>query len=102
MSDIVLNDNAFEKAVNDFDELKNRMERLIKSMDTMLEDLSAGFKSTAGDKFISSCRNNLYKPLKDQKAIIEHILQTLRDVKKEYSSVFAEYNELKSLMNSVK
>jgi len=100
--DIVLDEAAFEKAINDFSELSVKLQVLRSDIEELLGVLKGGFDTPAGRKFISSCENNLLEPLDRQKLVIEHISSTLSDVKGAYSTVFTEYANLNKTINSFK
>ena len=94
--DIVLDEEAFDSAVKDFEELGTRLENLRKEIDQTLDTLQTGFDTPAGRKFVTSCRNNLIKPLEDQGAVLQHISKTLQQSRQEYASVFMEYAALQA------
>ena len=96
--DIVIDDTAFETAAKDFEALGDRISALSVRIDDLLTALKAGFNTPAGATFIRSCENNLRQPIEDQKVVITHISETLRDVKQMYQSVFDEYRELNNMM----
>ena len=97
--DIVLDEEAFDSAVKDFEDLGVRLENLRKEIDQTLETLQTGFDTPAGRKFITSCRNNLIKPLEDQGAVLQHISNTLQQSRQEYSTVFREYAALQTTIH---
>jgi uncharacterized protein YukE len=97
---IVLDEEAFTKASNDFDDLSQKINSLRKDIESMLDDLQRGFDSPAGRKFMDSCRNNLIKPMEEQKIVVDHISETLRKCTDAYRSVFDEYREVVSFINS--
>lgn len=98
--DIVLDEEAFSKAVGEFAELAVQLQGLRDDVDTMLADLQTGFNTPAGKKFISSCKSNLITPLDQQKQVIDHISSTLNEVKGQYSPVFTEYDSLNKQIQS--
>lgn len=98
--DIVLDEAAFDKAINDFAELAGKLQSLRTDVEDLLGVLKGGFDTPAGRKFISSCESNLLEPLDRQKLVIEHISSTLTDVKGSYSTVFAEYANLNAAIKS--
>lgn len=99
--DIVLDEEAFEKAAEDFENLSNKLKNLRADIESMLDDIKAGFDTPAGVKFINSCEKNLLEPLDNQKLVIDHIKETLRISKQQYESVFSEYSALQNTINSV-
>ena len=99
--DIVLDEAAFQKAVDDFAALSKRLESLRKELDEMMKELKKGFDTPAGRKFISSCQTNLFQPMNDQKVVLDHISETLKESKVQYSSVFAKYEEMNAAMKRV-
>ena len=98
--DIVLDDAAFDRASADFDALAAKVQALRSDIEGLLQTLQSGFDTPAGRLFVGSCRNNLIEPLDQQKLVIEHIAQTLRDAKGTYASVFSEYDQLNSVLRS--
>lgn len=99
--DIVLDEEAFDKAIEDFAALGNQLAQLRSEIEDMLDGLKSGFDTPAGVKFINSCECNLFGPLDAQKLVLDHISSTLMESKQEYSSVFAEYENLKAAINNV-
>lgn len=97
---IVLDEEAFAKAASDFEDLSQKINSLRKDIESMLDDLQRGFDSPAGRKFMDSCRNNLIKPMEEQKIVVDHISETLRKCTDAYRSVFDEYREVVSFINS--
>ncbi len=98
--DIILDEEAFKKASTDLDALSERLNKLNGEIEDMLKLLEKGFNTPAGRKFIKACQNNLRQPMKDQKAVLEHISQTLKDVSSKYDAVFTEYTNLNSAINA--
>lgn len=99
--DIVLDEEAFSKAINDFEELGNKLQKLQKDIKEMLDSLKAGFDTPAGRKFLSSCETNLNVPLDAQEKVIRHISTTLTESRQAYESVFSEYSALQSVINNL-
>lgn len=98
--DIVLDQEAFNKAISDFSALSTRLENLRADVEDILETLETGFDTPAGRKFIKSCKSNLVNPLNDQKLVIDHIYESLTESQKAYESVFSEYQDLNSTITS--
>lgn len=98
--DMVLDDVEFAKAKSDLDALGRNMDKLKTDIEDMLSVLKKGFDTPAGHKFISSCENNLLKPLQQQKLVIDHVAENLEYAKSEYTSVFEKYKELNSLIGN--
>lgn len=94
--DMILDQDAFDAAATDFENLGIRLENLRGEIDEMLRTLKDGFNTPAGNKFISSCEKSLLKPLEDQKLVLEHISQTLSESKNAYSTVFQAYDALQT------
>lgn len=94
--DIVLDEEAFEQAMTDFEALSEKLQSLRDEIDRTLETLQTGFDTPAGRKFVTSCRNNLIKPLEDQRDVLNHISDTLQRSRQEYSTVFREYEALQT------
>ena len=99
--DIVLDEAAFDKAITDFHVLVQKLETLRSELDEMMNTLKAGFDTPAGVKFINSCEEHLFRPLDDQKLVIEHITTTLSESKQAYESVFREYEALQATIKQV-
>ena len=91
---MVLDEAAFETAAKDFEALGDRIAALNTRIEEILATLKTGFDTPAGAKFIQSCENNLRQPMNDQKIVIQHISETLKEVKGMYQSVFEEYSDL--------
>lgn len=100
--DIILDEEAFNKASNDFDALAGKLEKLRTDIQDMLTELHKGFDTPAGTKLINSCEKHLFKPLDDQKIVLEHISSTLLESKRQYDSVFQKYEELQTAINQAK
>lgn len=99
--DIILDESAFNKAISDFKTLSSDLQRLRDEIESMLKELSEGFDTPAGRKFINSCEKNLIEPLEQQKLVIEHVSENLQYAKGEYRSVFEGYNSLNRLITSL-
>ena len=99
--DIVLDEEAFTRAVKDFEALGKQLETLRKEIETMLGLVEKGFNTPMGKKFVNSCKTNLFKPMDDQKLVLAHIAGTLKECKESYATVFAAYEELNRKINQV-
>lgn len=99
--DIVLDEEAFDKAIEDFATLSEQLKELRTEIEEVLNGLKGGFNTPAGVRFINSCEKNLYEPLDAQKLVLDHISSTLSESKQAYSSVFSEYESLKNTINNV-
>ena len=66
----------------------------------MLETLKTGFDTPAGRTFIKSCEGNLLEPIDRQKVVIDHISETLKEAKGEYTTIFKEYDSLNASIKS--
>ena len=98
---IVLDQDKFQKASNDFATLSRQMEQLQQDISSMLSELSKGFDTPAGRRFMNSCQKNLLDQLKDQADVIRHVSDNLKTARSEYESVFTEFGALNSTINSV-
>lgn len=98
--DIVLDEEAFQRAAEEFAALSEQLQQLDNEIEEMLQTLQKGFDTPAGRKFVQSCRTNLQRPMEDQKNVLIHISQTLADVREKYKVVFEEYSALNSAVNS--
>lgn len=99
-NDIILDDEAFDKAIADFANLAVQLQSLRDDVESLLGKLKSGFDTPAGRKFINSCESNLLVPLDRQKLVIDHISSTLNEVKSSYSTVFTEYENLNTAIQS--
>ena len=99
--DIILDEEAFETAIKDFENLEKQLQKLRTDIEDMLKDLQAGFDTPAGVKFINACETNIFQPLDDQKLVLEHISKTLSESKQTYNSVFQKYEALQQMINKV-
>ncbi len=99
-TDIILDEDAFRTAVADFETLAGDLDKLRSRIDGMLQNLQEGFNTDAGRKFIASCKGNLLQPMEDQKAVIDHISDTLKEVQGTYQSVFEAYEKLNQTIQS--
>lgn len=99
--DIVLDESAFDTAIQDFNALRTQLEKLKTDIEDMLNDLKTGFDTPAGRQFIASCEKNLSQPLKAQELVLNHISTTLTESKQAYESVFQEYEALQTAINQV-
>jgi hypothetical protein len=102
VSDVIIDEEAFNIAVREFSALSTRLERLRKSVDSTLDSLQEGFNTPAGRRLISAYKDILIAPLTDQRLVIDHVSENLRYAKQSYSSVFQEYAKLNNTINSVK
>ena len=98
--DIILDEEAFQKASSDFEDLSTRLQNLNSEIEEMLTNLQKGFNTPAGRKFINSCRDNLRQPMSDQKVVLAHISETLAQIRQLYAPVFTEYDTLNRAIES--
>jgi uncharacterized protein YukE len=96
---IIIDEEAFDTAISEFNELSNKLKKLRDEVESMMDVLKDGFNTPAGVKFINACEANLYKPLNEQKLVIDHISATLKESKQAYQSVFNEYDLLQAEIN---
>jgi uncharacterized protein YukE len=94
--DIIIDEEAFNTAVNDMSSLEQKLQTLRNDTEDMINTLKTGWDTPAGRKFVASCEKNLYKPLDDQKLVLNHISKTLNDSRTAYQSVFSEYQDLQN------
>ena len=99
MKTILIDEEVFETAAKDFDELSKYILDLRKEIFEMLQDFKTGFDTPAGRKFCQSCSSGLINPLNQQAVVISHISQNLRQAKNMYQSVFDEYDQIVRYMN---
>jgi len=97
--DILLDQEQFKIASNQLTTLSNEMSNLRRDIDALLNDLSVGFDTPAGRKFITTCKNGLLQPMDDLAIVILHVSQNLDLARSQYESVFTEF---KALNNSIK
>ncbi len=98
--DIILDEAAFQNAAQRLEELSIRLQNLDNDIEDMLTTLQKGFDTAAGRKFVESCRQNLNQPMKDQKLVLDHISQTLAEVRAKYAVVFSEYQALNAAVKA--
>lgn len=96
---ILLDDEKFESAVNQFSALSEDMKKLRNDISKLLKELENGFDTPAGRKFVRSCRKGLLKPMDDQAAVIKHVSDNLNMARNRYESVFTEYRALNNMIN---
>ncbi|MDR1640959.1 MAG: hypothetical protein LBT59_14790 [Clostridiales bacterium] len=99
--DILLDDSAFDTAVSEFRKLSDEMAKLKAEIEAALESLKKGFDTPAGEKFISTYRESLLKPLNEQATVLEHVSQVLNEAKTSYQSVFESYKTINTYINNV-
>lgn len=98
---IVLDQDKFQKASDDFAELSRQMEQLQQDISSLLAELNRGFDTPAGRRFMDSCQKNLLDQLKDQADVIKHVSDNLKTARSEYESVFTEFGALNRTINSI-
>ena len=98
---IVLDQGKFQKASSDFAELSRQMEQLQQDISSLLSELSRGFDTPAGRRFMDSCQKNLLDQLKDQADVIQHVSDNLKTARSEYESVFTEFGALNRMIDSI-
>lgn len=91
---ILLDESAFNKAINDFNTLQSEIAALRSDVEAALNALHSGFDTPAGEVFMNSCRNNLLEPINREEKVITSISSTLEQVRGKYTSVFSEYEHL--------
>ena len=99
--DIVLDEAAFNTAVNEFEDLSRRLQALRNEVEDMVNKLKEGFNTPAGAIFIQSCESNLFSPLDDQKLVLDHISSTLSECRAKYQTVFDEYSNVQAAISKV-
>ena len=99
--DLVIDEEAFTKAILDFAELGKQMQKLRQDLEDMMDTLKQGFDTPAGAKFIKSCETNLFQPIDAQKKVLEHISTTLQESKQAYASIFREYEQLQTTIKNL-
>lgn len=99
--DIVLDEAAFDAAIEEFAQLSVDLQKLRTTIEDMMHGLEVGFNTPAGAKFVNACEKSLYKPLDDQKLVLDHISKTLSESRQAYQSVFREYESLQTAIKQV-
>ena len=99
--DIVISQEAFDKASEDLEALSKRLEKLREDVEEMLSLLQKGFDTPAGRLLLESSSKHLLEPLKDQQKVLKHISTTLGDSKEQYASIFEKYDELTKAIQNV-
>jgi len=97
---VVLDSVRFEEASRKLEALSEEMASLKERIQTLLDELKAGFATPAGDKFFAACGSNLIQPLDDQARVIAHISQNLSTAREMYQSVFKEHQTLENLIKN--
>ena len=100
--DIILDDEAFNKAVARMEALATRISTLQSNITNRLDSLKSGFDTPAGEKFFAACGNKLLDPMKDQATIINHVSTNLKMAKTSYDSVFQEFSTLNNTIRNIK
>ena len=100
--DIVLDDEAFNKAVERMEKLATRISTLQTNISNQLSSLEKGFDTPAGKKFFAACGTKLLDPMKDQATIINHVSTNLKMAKTSYDSVFQEFATLNNSIRNIK
>ena len=100
--DIVLDDEAFNKAVSRMEKLATRISTLQTDITNQLENLRSGFDTPAGKKFFAACGTKLLDPMKNQAIIIDHVSKNLKMAKTSYDSVFQEFSTLNNAIRNIK
>lgn len=98
--DIVVDEEAFEKAAKGFEELSQKIDSLITNVQDMLIQLGIGWNTPAGRKYIESCQGYLLVQLAAQKVVCAHVSENLRTARALYRSVFEEYSTVINELNS--
>jgi len=91
---ILLDQDAFNRASQDLAQLSRDLSTLHGKIDTMLNTLQDGFDTPAGRQFSRSCRENLMRPMNDQRLVIDQISNVLESSRQQYESVFTAYQDL--------
>lgn len=95
---IMIDDEAFERASKDLQELCDYIATLRKDILEMLEDIRKGLDTPAGRKFYQSCYSGLITPLYQQMVVIQHISDNMKMARNMYQPLFDEYNEIVQIM----
>ncbi len=99
--DMVLDQERLNAASKQFTKLSDDMKDLRKDIDKLLEELSVGYNTTAGRKFIEVCRKDLLDPMNDQADVIQHVAENLLLARNCYKSVFTEYESINRFIRQV-
>lgn len=94
--DLIIDEEAFDKAVEDFSQLSSKLQALRTDVEEIVNGLKTGFDTPAGRLFINSCEKNLFEPLDAQKIVLDHISSSLKEARQTYSSVFDEYDSFQT------
>jgi len=100
-SDIVIDENAFNTAADDFEKLLQNIDELKNKIADMLATLEKGIDTPAGRKFIRSCDSCLLTPIEQQKTAISHIAEDLRMSINRYRRVFESYQTLQAALKEI-
>lgn len=100
MADLVIDEEALDRACTEFEELERKTYALCKDLGQLNIDLSEGFKTPAGEKFRLSYQQSLLLPVNEQLTVIRHISQNLKDARNNYRSIFDDYRDIVRDLNS--
>lgn len=92
--DIIIDEEAFDRAATAFQELIDDIKALETNINDMLLQLSVGFNTPAGRKFMNAFRLYVIGPVVQQEIVIEQVCENLKIAKNGYQSVFDEYRQL--------
>jgi arginine deiminase len=98
---IVLDQNHFESAATEFQNLSEDLTRLENRIRELLDELMEGFATPAGARFFQAVNNRLLDPIHDQAIVLEHVSQNLHRARSSYQSVFDQYQALNSSIGTV-
>lgn len=100
--EILLDEDAFVEASRRMAALVVEMNNLRNQVSGLLDELRRGFQTPAGAKFFQACGSNLLQPLDDQKRVIDHVSENLRNARQSYESVFQEFRALNDQIESIR
>ncbi len=98
ITNIIIDEEAFDRSVRQLEELVSDIKKLEKDVDDMLADLIRGYNTPSGRKFINACRYYVVVPLAQQDTVITQVMKNLQLAKNGYQSVFEEYRQLVDYM----
>ena len=100
MAEILIDEEELQKAHNDFLELAQKAQSLLRDIEQLNEEMRTGFDTPAGHKFYNSYKDCLCEPLNQQIIVIEHIAENLTTAKNMYQSVFDQYRSVVNMLST--
>ena len=97
---MVLDQEAFQRASKRLSDLTRQIQELENMIEEMIRLVEQGMNTPAGRKLAKLGRDGLKTSIDDQKAVIQHVSETLEEAKRLYDDVFNEFTALNNKLNS--